>query len=502
MVTDIEVIVNSSIIVSLDVTLLIVKDHATLENLDYAHSGHTGFASTADLSTKADKSYVDDNFVNLTTLQTIHGTKKFADFVEHNGAVNMNHSLLLFYQIGSGVDSRIAVTKQYVDNNIAALLENGKIKAALIPDEFDEVMEFEKEVSGASFIDQTLATEIGSIVWCAATKAIAGDTYYRKFIVNNDGTQAGLTTIDPAKGKLYVGKTANNLFGWSGSNLLEISKSLSLGETSTTAYAGNKGKANAQAITELQNGKQDTLVSGTNIKTINGLSIVGSGDLTIAGTALTRIQKVYVGQAFSSDEITMLKNMQAYVAVTYGGGSSSGTRLYLPTNNYTGGNQLILGAATSSGGLYTMIINTTDGSWTEAYKSVPSLGETSTTAYAGDKGKANATAIAALQAKQLQVVGFYDSAYPSLNRLTFPTSQTQIIFFGYKYDSGDPIKGGSVPLFNDNIMELAPNSPNNEYFRVKAETSGSNTVLTIYQNLMSYVRFLVVETNVDLTGGA
>ena len=89
-----------------------------------------------------------------------------------------------------------------------------------------------------------------------------------------------------------------------------------------------------------------------------------------------------------------------------------------------------------------------------------------------------------------------------MNRLKFPTSQTQIIFFGYKYNSNDPIKGGSVPLFNDNIMELAPNSPNNEYFRVKAETSGSNTVLTIYQNLMSYVRFLVVETNVDLTGGA
>ena len=50
MVTDIEVIVNSSIIVSLDVTLLIVKDHATLENLDYAHSGHTGFASSEALN--------------------------------------------------------------------------------------------------------------------------------------------------------------------------------------------------------------------------------------------------------------------------------------------------------------------------------------------------------------------------------------------------------------------------------------------------------------------
>ena len=112
------------------------------------------------------------------------------------------------------------------------------------------------------------------------------------------------------------------------------------------------------------------------------------------------------------------------------------------------------------------------------------------------------TEVDALQGKQLQVVGFYDSAYPSLNRLTFPTSQTQIIFFGYKYDSNDPIKGGSVPLFNGNIMEIAPNSANNEYFRVEADTSGNNTVLTIYQNLMSYVRFLVVETNVDLTVGA
>ena len=30
-------------------------------------------------------------------------------------------------------------------------------------------------------------------------------------------------------------------------------------------------------------GKQDTLVSGTNIKTINGGSVLGSGDITISG---------------------------------------------------------------------------------------------------------------------------------------------------------------------------------------------------------------------------
>lgn len=37
------------------------------------------------------------------------------------------------------------------------------------------------------------------------------------------------------------------------------------------------------------NGKQDTLVSGTNIKTINGNSILGSGDITISGGQVTSV---------------------------------------------------------------------------------------------------------------------------------------------------------------------------------------------------------------------
>lgn len=42
------------------------------------------------------------------------------------------------------------------------------------------------------------------------------------------------------------------------------------------------GKLQAQ-ISALVTGKQDTLVSGTNIKSINGTSLLGSGDLTISG---------------------------------------------------------------------------------------------------------------------------------------------------------------------------------------------------------------------------
>lgn len=44
-------------------------------------------------------------------------------------------------------------------------------------------------------------------------------------------------------------------------------------------------------ITSLLSGKQDTLVSGTNIKTINGASVLGSGDLTVSGTDSTKVAK-------------------------------------------------------------------------------------------------------------------------------------------------------------------------------------------------------------------
>ena len=54
-------------------------------------------------------------------------------------------------------------------------------------------------------------------------------------------------------GKIYVAKDTNKTYRWSGSGYVEISASLALGETSSTAYPGNKGKANADAIAALQN---------------------------------------------------------------------------------------------------------------------------------------------------------------------------------------------------------------------------------------------------------
>lgn len=54
--------------------------------------------------------------------------------------------------------------------------------------------------------------------------------------------------IQGEPGKIYVACDTNLTYRWSGTTFIEISKSLGLGETETTAYSGAKGKKNANDI--------------------------------------------------------------------------------------------------------------------------------------------------------------------------------------------------------------------------------------------------------------
>lgn len=53
-------------------------------------------------------------------------------------------------------------------------------------------------------------------------------------------------------GKIYVALNNNLTYRWSGSAYVEISASLALGETSSTAYPGDKGKKNADDIANIK----------------------------------------------------------------------------------------------------------------------------------------------------------------------------------------------------------------------------------------------------------
>lgn len=52
-------------------------------------------------------------------------------------------------------------------------------------------------------------------------------------------------------GKIYIVQDTNLTYRWSGTGYVEISKSLALGETSSTAYAGDKGKATTDKVNRM-----------------------------------------------------------------------------------------------------------------------------------------------------------------------------------------------------------------------------------------------------------
>lgn len=73
-------------------------------------------------------------------------------------------------------------------------------------------------------------------------------------------------------GKIYIAKDVGKEYRWSGSGYAIISESLALGETASTAYAGNKGKANADAIANISDVIPNNASSSNLLSTASDLS--------------------------------------------------------------------------------------------------------------------------------------------------------------------------------------------------------------------------------------
>lgn len=107
------------------------------------------------------------------------------------------------------------------------------------------------------------------------------------------------------------------------------------GELSTTVdWADVQNKPNVATQEELTSSlstKQDTLVSGTNIKTINGNSILGEGDLVIQG-GTSDVDKAYVDEklALKADK----SELTNYLTI------ESATSTYQPIGDYSTNEQL------------------------------------------------------------------------------------------------------------------------------------------------------------------
>lgn len=158
---------------------------------------------------------------------------KIKDIADNGGATGVKGSAETSYRKGNveisptniGLGNvtnhaQVKRTEMGVANGVATLGADGKVPSGQLPSYVDDVLEFENK---ASF------------------------------------TAKGET------GKIYVSKDTNLTYRWSGSAYVEISASLAIGETSSTAYAGDKGKALATRLTLVE---EKATANATNISSV------------------------------------------------------------------------------------------------------------------------------------------------------------------------------------------------------------------------------------------
>ena len=122
-------------------------------------------------------------------------------------------------------DAQVKRSEMGAVNGVATLGADGKVPSTQLPSYVDDVVEFEAQIpTKTGMTVGKLYYITGTKLLCSATSATAG------------------TDINPEAGKIYVDLQTAKTYRWGGIDLVVISETLALGETSSSAYRGDRGK--------------------------------------------------------------------------------------------------------------------------------------------------------------------------------------------------------------------------------------------------------------------
>ena len=180
----------------------------------------------------------------------------------------------------------------------------------------------------------TSASTAAKTVTCSGFTLETGATIFVKFTNANsyDGTATLNVNSTGAKDIATVGTTKTSRYYWKsgeivgfiydGTNYVMIEQ----GNATTTYYGVTKLSSSTTSTSEavaatpkavktaydLANGKQNALVSGTNIKTINSTSLLGSGDISVVATETDPVFSASAAAGITSSDITSWNNKSTF----------------------------------------------------------------------------------------------------------------------------------------------------------------------------------------------
>lgn len=152
-------------------------------------------------------------------------------------------------------DAQVKRSEMGAQLGVATLDTNGKVPIAQLPSYVDDVLDVYNGLKLGSSVQNSTCTTGNAIVYynmdtktfVAQVTSGTSRTYYAKWkglTSFPDSTMYGTETatgVTPAEGKIYAYASTNKTYRWSGSDLAEISASLALGTTSSTAFRGDYG---------------------------------------------------------------------------------------------------------------------------------------------------------------------------------------------------------------------------------------------------------------------
>lgn len=208
---------------------------------------------STDVSTiKVDLNSTNTKVKNLTDIVDSNKTQSEEKATELNQKIDTVKT-----DITNELDAHIALIG--AANGITPLDGNSKVPAAYLPSYVDDVLEFENKES---------------------------------FPTNGES------------GKIYTAIDTNKTYRWSGTTYTELSKSIGLGETSSTAYPGNLGKTTTEALASHksnQDNPHNVTKAQIGLGDVNNTSDINKPVSTAQATAIKVVQ----------DDLTGHKNNKA-----------------------------------------------------------------------------------------------------------------------------------------------------------------------------------------------
>lgn len=248
---------------NLALTNIKFKDGANTSTYDLVTNGITFRQnSTPCVSWNTIKSgnniYMDIRIANATA--SMDGLMSKEDYVELNTTIPGQIEDLK--EADSNINNRIDDLDDKIDKEIAdreAEIDRIENKFDGVTDKLEEALQ--KEIEDRKAGDTTITNSLNAFISTkgqpsglaeldSTGKVPAAQLPSYVDDVLEFSTKAQFPQIGET-GKIYVSKDTNLTYRWTGTQYLEISQSLALGETPSTAYPGDKGKANRDALNSM-----------------------------------------------------------------------------------------------------------------------------------------------------------------------------------------------------------------------------------------------------------